>query len=67
MQNRKLKTFYVMKPNIIKDIKQKLLEEKLESNKVKRLCKATIAHLHLASSLKIIWANYSYKKANRAR
>ena len=43
MQNRKLKTFYIMKPNIIRDLKYKLLQEKLENKRVKKLCKSYIS------------------------
>ena len=67
IENRKLKTFYVMKPKIIKEIKQKLLDEKLEKKRVKKVCQNALAHQTVIVLMKSLWQNFSVRKERRAR
>lgn len=67
MQHRKLKTFYVMKPNLIKELKQKLLKEKLETKRIKKLCRMSISNMMMSYMANKLWRDFNKTKENRLR
>lgn len=59
---RKLKAFFVIKPVIIRDLKKKLLCEKLKLREKKQLCKKSIKLATLIQIIRHLHANFTKKR-----
>ena len=59
---RKLKTFLIMKPVIIRDIKKKLLSQKLKIREKKQFCKRTVVLAKLLEITRHLSQSFLKKK-----